>query len=201
MKNQRQIKIFFQVLLSGGILFSSFLMAASERAAKEVHREHEAHVHGGGKLEIAFDDRSATIEFRAAADAIVGFEYQPKKEKDKKTFEEKRKIFETDIGKMIRFAEELKCVINPSVIEMSTNASADSKSSQSTNLDKKDVHGEHADFFARYNVTCAKIPNGTKIKFDFTAFKKLVDLDITVLSGELQKAAEYKGKAITLDLK
>ena len=180
------------------LLCHSVTFAAEKR--KTAHREHEAHVHGGGTLEIAFDCLVGKMEFRVSAEAIVGFEHQPVKDKDKKTFEDTRKIFENDIGKMVAFAGEIKCISKLEVIELSVKSGEDLTSSH-ISAEKKEVHGEHSDFFTRYAVKCEKPLRGTEIKIDFAKFKKLKDLDITVLAGDLQKSAEYKGKIISIEMK
>ena len=61
--------------------------------------------------------------------------------------------------------------------------------------------GEHSDFVANYSVECKKEIKGTKVTFDFTAFKGLKDLDVTLLVGDLQKSVEVKRKPITVELK
>ena len=68
-------KIFFIVLFFGSIVFAN---------GKKEHRQHEAHVHGGATLSIAFDQLKGRVEFKAASEGVLGFEHQAKSEKDKK---------------------------------------------------------------------------------------------------------------------
>jgi hypothetical protein len=46
-------------------------------AAKKRH-QHSAHVHGTAKLDIAIEERTATVEFEAPAESIIGFEHKAK---------------------------------------------------------------------------------------------------------------------------
>ena len=61
--------------------------------------------------------------------------------------------------------------------------------------------GEHSDWAANFAVTCDKSPLGSKLTIDFAHFKRLKDIDVTILAGSIQKSVEFKGKPITTELK
>lgn len=158
--------------------------------AKEKHQEHAAHVHGGGKLAIAFDKSVGKIEFKSSAESILGFEHKAKTAKDKKNVAEKTTSFEKEISKMIQFDPTLNCQFKKEMIgQVPEGNDKDEKGS-----------GEHSDWVANYTVTCVQAPIGTKITIDFTQFKALKDLDVTILIDALQKSAEFKGQPIVIDL-
>ncbi len=161
------------------ILLISITTFAKE---KNEHRQHQAHVHGAATLNIAFDQVSGKIEFKSAADSVLGFEHAVKSDKDKKILSEAILKFETGISQMIQFDSVLGCVITKEKIEMIQD-------------------GSHADFRAHFNVTCLKAITGTNIIFDFTGLNKIKDLDVTVLADALQKTIEVKTKPVTLELK
>jgi hypothetical protein len=148
------------------------------------HREHGAHVHGGGTLAIAFDSLKGRVEFKAAAAGIVGFEYEVKTTKDRKTVEGAVTQFEKNITKMIQFDPALGCHFSKDKIAMQ----------------KESPQAQHADFVANFNVTCAKSILGSKLIVDFTSFSEMKDLDITVLVDSLQKTAEAKSQTVTIEL-
>lgn len=67
---------------------------------KKEHRHHEAHVHGGATLNIAFDQLKGKVEFKAASAGVVGFEHLAKTEKDKKTVTEAKTNMDANIAKL-----------------------------------------------------------------------------------------------------
>jgi hypothetical protein len=153
------------------------------------HREHGAHVHGGGTLAIAFDEMKGRVEFRAASAGVVGFEHEASTTKDKKTLQGVIAQFEKNIPQFVQFDSSLRCHFSKDKIGMVKEAHHDQEES-----------GEHSDFVADFDVTCVKSIAGSKITVDFSSFSALKDLDITVLVGSMQKSAEAKGKPVIIDL-
>lgn len=170
-----------KIILIAILVLSSLAFAKG----KKEHRHHEAHVHGGAVLNIAFDQLTGKIEFRAASAGVVGFEHVAKSDKDKKTVSDAIGNIETQIDKMIQFDSSLGCVFTKEKIEMVPE-------SEKSN---------HSDFVASFKVTCSKPVVGSKVTFDFTSFKKIKDLDVTVLADTVQKTAEVKAKPVVLELK
>jgi hypothetical protein len=174
------------------ISFLSALCFADSHPKKEKHhehREHGAHVHGGGTLAIAFDDAKGKVEFKGAAEGILGFEHQPRSDKDKKTVADEAAHFEKDISKLVQFDPSLNCQFQKDLIGQVPE-------------EGEEGSGEHSDWAANFSVTCNRSPLGTKITIDFTSFKRIKDLDITALIGSAQKSAEYKGrKPVVIELK
>ncbi len=165
--------------------------ASAKEAKKEKtheHREHGAHEHGAGKLAIAFDDAKGKIEFKGAAEGILGFEHQPRSEKDKKAVAEASQHFEKDIAQMIQLDPSLNCQFTKEMIGQVPE-------------EGEEGSGEHSDWAANFAVTCAKSPVGTTVTVDFSSFKLLKDVDVTVLAGAVQKSAEFKKKPVVIELK
>lgn len=161
---------------------SSLAFAAGTKKNASEHREHEAHQHGSATLGIAFEGLTGSVEFKAAAEGILGFEHKAQSEKDKKTLKNLTEKFENEIGKMIAFEKDLKCVISKDSIELISE-------------------GHHGDFVANYKVQCEKSPEGASLRLDFSSLKRIKDLDVTILIGAIQKSLELKGKPFKVDLK
>lgn len=176
------------------LIMLSLLSISMFAHAKSEHRHHEAHVHGGGKLNIAFDKLTGQIEFRAAAEGILGFEHIAKSDVDQKILADAKLKFESNIAKMIQFESVSGCIINKEKIEMVSE-----KIEKKHKKSKK--QSQHSDFMATFKVICNKSILGTKITFDFTSFKKIQDLDVTLLVDTLQKTVEIKDQPVTVDLK
>lgn len=168
------------------ILFSLFLILFNPFAfSKSEHRQHHAHVHGGGQLAIAFDGLNGQIEFKSSADSILGFESIPKTESQQKIVAEAESIFKDKISQFIKFDTLSQCQLTPNKIGQFFGSKT-----------KK-----HSDWIATYSVKCQKSLIKTQVTFDFTTYKNITDLDITLLIDSLQKSAEYKGQSLTVDIK
>lgn len=172
------MKLLFLLLVSG-LSFNA--------VAKEKH-SHGAHVHGVAKLAVAFDELKGKVEFKGAAEGVLGFEYAPKTEKDKKAVADVTKYFEEEISQMVQLDASLGCQFTKEQIGQVPEAG------------EKTIT-KHSEWVANYTVVCKKSPLGTKITFDFTQITHLNDLDITVLVGNLQKSEEFKKKPVTIELK
>ena len=118
----------------------------------------------------------------------MGFEHQPKNKNDEKVVADAVAQFETQIGNMIKMDSSLACQFTKESI------------SQIPEAGEKGL-AEHSEWVANFTVACAKSPLGTKVVVDFSGFKLLKDMDITVLIGSVQKTAEFKKKPVTIELK
>lgn len=181
------------------LLFVGFILGVTGAIAgnKKGHHHHKAHVHGTATLDLAFDQLKGRIEFKSPAEGVLGFEHMPKSDQDKKKLNDTITTFEKKIAAMIKFEEALNCIFTKEKIEMAEE--------ETEMTEKKDHHdekheGEHSDFIALFNVDCKKSPQGSKIKFDFSQFKGLRNIDVTILLDDLQKSVQVQKKPITLDL-
>ncbi len=164
---------------------------------KKEHRHHEAHVHGGATLSVAFDQLKGKVEFKAASEGVLGFEHEAKSEKDKKKLSDTIAKFEASISSMIKFDDSAGCVFSKEKIEMLT----EKENHDEKEKDREEHKGEHSDFVASFAIDCKKEIKGTKVTFDFAPFKGLKDIDVTLLVDDLQKSIEVKRKPVTIDLK
>ncbi len=178
------------------LLAGSIVPATASANSKKEHRHHGAHVHGTATLNIAFDQLKGRVEFKSASEAVIGFEHAAKSEKDKKKINDTIAKFATGIGSMIQFEEALGCIFSKGKIEVVTEEDHDDSSKGHV-----ERQGEHSDFVANFTIECKKEVKGTKVVFDFSQFKDLKDLDITLLVGDLQKSIEVKRKPVSVELK
>jgi hypothetical protein len=176
------------------VLFISLLSLsafAKEKEKTAVHRQHGAHQHGAGTLGVAFEGAKGRLEFKIPSDSIVGFEYTPKTDKDKKTKTDQLAKLEKNIADMVVFDAGLKCVITKDKVEVVKDEA-----------ESKEAHAEHSDTFATFDVLCAKSPEGSKIVFNFQKyFPKIQDLDVQIIAGNIQKSVEAKKNNTSIELK
>lgn len=140
-----------------------------------------AHSHGAGSLSVVFDGNMGLVEFKAAAEGVLGFEHQPKSKKDKEIYAAVSEMFSNKPEQFIQFAENAKCSFSKESLELTKT--------------------KHADFIVRYKVNCQSGLAATLLKIDFSSIKGLKDIDGTVMINDLQKSFEYKGKPVQIELK
>jgi hypothetical protein len=102
---------------------------------------------------------------------------------------------------MIQIPAEQGCVFTATQVGRVTDAGKGDEHDHSHKKNHDHKHGEHSDFVAMYDVKCQKAVEGAKITFDFRRFKRLKDLDITLVAGSIQKSAELKRKPLTVEVK
>lgn len=163
----------------------SLFLAFGCISAKAQHRQHLAHTHGAGKMSIAFDGLNGRIEFEVAAESILGFEYTPKTNSDKKVVARAIKSFQKDFDQMLQFDSALGCIFSPDKVEQKMEGKTSS----------------HSDFVATYNVQCKKPLIGSQVKFNFSRYEHLNDVDLTILIDAFQKAIEITNKESILVIK
>ena len=89
--------------LGVSLLIFSFDLGAAEK------RHHDAHVHGVAEINIAVEGAKATVEFRAPAESLMGFEHEAKSESDKKKRDAALEQLRTKKDQMVVFDPKLDC--------------------------------------------------------------------------------------------
>ncbi len=161
------------------------LSTLSSVGYSQAHRQHGAHKHGSAKLGIAFESLKGQLTLQLASDAIIGFEYVPKKESDKKKQQDGLEKLEKNIAAMVVFDPASKCVW----------------SKEKLAVDHHDG-GKHSDIDAIFNIVCEKDLVGTTLTFNIQKyFPKLADVDVQLLFQDMQKSVEANTPGFKVELK
>lgn len=175
-------------------------------AAAQQTRQLDAHEHGVGELNIAFEGNRVAMELHAPGADIVGFEYEAESAEDRAA-----------IGAAVELlARPLDLFVLPTAAECAVeHASAELES------DDHEEHGEHDDadhddhdeenhedeethseFHAEYVLTCANPDAITGIEFPyFDRFENARELEVQVATSAGAKAFEIERDAPSLDLR
>ncbi len=142
-------------------------------------RSRKAHEHGSAKLSIAFETAKGSpkgvMEFEAAGESVIGFEYEAKSAGDKAKQAAALRTLKARFGEMVIFPAAAGCRV--------TNKSAKVTSQG----------GQHSEVRAEFEVECAKALAGTEIRFGFgKVFPKVHDVDVALLVGEQQLSADVE---------
>ncbi len=145
-------------MLPAVALVPAFL-ASSALAANHEHREHDAHAHGHGTLDIVVEGELAMLELRMPGVNVVGFEHAPKEDAE---HEAVRRALEPlqDGASVFVLTPEADCVIEHSAAEITAVAHDEHHDDGHHDADEHAEHEadageeEHSELRATYQFRC-----------------------------------------------
>jgi hypothetical protein len=159
------------------------------------HRQHGAHVHGIGKLNIVLEGKEVHVELDSPAANIVGFEHQPRSAEDRAALE--RAVNTLREGeRLFLFSREAGCRQEKAVVESSLLAGANKDHHDHGHdhgaKDKDHDHAHvHADIRVEYHFECSRPERVDQLVVElFEAFPGTERLDVQYVIGSRQGAAE-----------
>lgn len=162
-------------------VFAVFALALPAAAAEK--HGHDAHVHGAGKLNVAIEGDTVSIELSAPADDIVGFEHPATTPEDKAAVAKAAAALKDGAGLFV-FPAAAGCRLEEAKVE--SGLLADAKPAAGDN---------HADFDADYRFHCANpaMIDGIDVKF-FARFPKAGELAVQSVTpkGQIKRALTPK---------
>jgi hypothetical protein len=137
--------------------------------------QHGAHVHGTAAVNIAIEERTATIEFTAPADGVVGFEHQAKSAADQTMQAMALDRLRNNIDSMVVVDPALGCRFSP------------------TKVDVVQQDAEHAEVLGTFAVSCHTPLAGSKVRFGFTkTFPRVQTVNVQLVGVTQQVGASIK---------
>ncbi|UWR24569.1 DUF2796 domain-containing protein (plasmid) [Sulfitobacter sp. S190] len=199
-----------------------FLITATHLAAEDA-RQLDAHEHGVGQLNIAFDDGQIAMELQAPGADIVGFEYAAQSADDRAKVD----------AAVAALARPLDLFVLPraagcSVVQAAASLNSEDLHDEHDEEDhaghdhahdhEEEKHAEHAEeehdheahaeaaghteFHAEYLLACADPAQATLIEFAyFDRFAGAQELEVQIISDQGATAFEVMRTAPTLDLR
>ncbi|MCK0096993.1 DUF2796 domain-containing protein [Yoonia sp. F2084L] len=191
-------------------LLATSTIAATSVLAEDT-RQLDAHEHGVGQLNIAFDGQQIALEFHAPGADIVGFEYAAESAQD-------RAAVDTAVATLARpldlFAlpDAAGCSVVQAAAALESEDGHDDHDHEEHAHDDHNhaehAHDDHADeaghteFHAEYLLTCADPSAVTKITFAyFDTFPNALEVEVQVISDVGATSFEVERDAPTLDLR
>jgi Protein of unknown function (DUF2796) len=137
--------------------------------------QHGAHVHGTAAMNIAIEERTATIEFTAPADSVVGFEHQAKSAAEQTTQAMALDRLRNNIDSMVVVDPALGCRFSP------------------TKVDVAQQDAEHAEVHGAFAVSCHTPLAGSTVRLGFTkAFPGIQTVNVQLVGVTQQVGASIK---------
>ncbi len=173
--------------------------------AQEARREVAPHVHGEGKLAVAIEGGTVSMELEAPAKDIIGFEHAPKTAKEKKLVADAKARF-TDGGKLFALPSQAQCKQTSVATELHGLAGPKAGKGHSHGKHthaKADAGGgaQHAEFRVTYVFAC-NTPAALKT-LDlayFAAFKGAEKLEVSLIGPKGQASMEASREKPSVDL-
>lgn len=174
------------LLLIQGMVVSGF--------CAEAYRQHTSHTHGVGKLQVAVDSNTLTIEMESPALNIVGFEYFPGNAEEEKRVHTATKLLH-DGAQLFAPTVTARCQMTESHVDSELLL-------EKHDHDGQHSHGEkerHSEFLAVYTFVC-KYPEAlTHVDIHlFRHFPAMEELDVRFATTNGQGAVELTPDASRL---
>ena len=191
-------------------------IAATSASAEET-RQLDAHVHGVGQLDIAFDGQQIAMEFHAPGADIVGFEYLPESAEDRTAVENAVATLARPMD-LFMISEAAGCSVIQATAGLETEEddheghdhdehAHDDHADKDEHSHDEHAHEDHADeathteFHAEYLLNCADPAALSEITFAyFDVFPNALEVEVQIISDAGATAYEVERDAPTLDL-
>ena len=197
-------------------LFALTAVVATPALAQEA-RQLNAHEHGVGQLDIAFDGDQIAMELHAPGADIVGFEYGAESAEDRAAVDAAVAALAKPLDLFV-LTEAAGCsIVNASAgLESEEEHDAHDDDHDDDHAADEGSHDDHADeghenesdeadhteFHAEYLLTCADPSAVTDITFAyFDAFPNALEVEVQVISDTGATSFEVERDAPTLDLR
>ena len=177
-------------------LIALLLMLPCFANAEPSKRQLGAHDHGYGKLNLAIEDQTVTVELETPAYNIVGFEHSPEGEKEKNIFKNAMSTLKNG-SKLFLFSETAGCKLIDVKIDSAISGGEHSvakehdhghKSSKHVSHTKGDIHSE---LHANYRFECNAIKKVKTLQVMlFRHFPNTRKLNVQIITPHNQSAKE-----------
>ena len=172
-----------RVFLSAALLSTSLAVVAT----KDEAREHGAHKHGHGRLNVVTEGTELAIELYMPAVNVVGFEHEPRTDEQKRAVEKVLQVF-GQVEKLFVPSPAARCKVENVVIEVGGMAHHEGESHgehehEGHDESEKGQEETHSELHARYHFHC-------------DSPKKLVRLEVQLFEN-LKNAEEIAAQVVT----
>ena len=182
-------------------------IAATTPIFAEETRQLDAHEHGVGQLDIAFNGKQISMELYAPGADIVSFEYAAESAEDRAKVDAAVAMLARPLDLFV-ITEAAGCTL------VQASAELERDEGQVDHEDEHDDHEDanhqekntdeprHTEFHAQYLLACANPGAVTEITFTyFDAFPNALEVEVQLISNKGATSFEVERDAPTLDLR
>ena len=189
------------------LLLIALALVSTTPVFAEQTRQLDAHEHGVGQLDIAFDGKQISMELHAPGADIVGFEYAAESAEDRAKVDAAVAMLVRPLDLFV-ITEAAGCTI------VQASAELERDEGQADHEDEHDDHEDanhqekntdeprHTEFHAEYLFACANPDAVTEITFTyFDAFPNALEVEVQLISNKGATSFEVERDAPALDLR
>ena len=185
-------------------LIAGIALSATPSLAEET-TQLDAHEHGVGQLNIAFDENKVAMELHAPGADIVGFEYGAKSDVDLAAIDAALQTLSDPLS-LFLLPEAASCIVITAHAKLeSEDSDHDDHDEEGHDEEGHDDHDEapgHTEFHAEYLLECANLTEMSAITFSyFEIFPNALELEVQVISDKGATAFEIERDVAKLDLR
>jgi hypothetical protein len=126
-------------------------------------------------LNIAIEERTATVEFVAPAESVIGFEHQAVTTADQNRQAKALDLLRDQIGRMVMFDPALGCTFSPTQVEVVRQGN------------------EHSEVHGTFAVSCQAPLSGSRVRFGITkTFPSIQTVNVQLVGTTQQAGAMIK---------
>ena len=175
------------------LILMTFLAAATGSANAGEHREHDAHVHGIGQLDIALEGEVLAVEFTTPAINLLGFEHAPEDDEQRARLREATERLQNGLA-LFSLPVDARCA--PESTEVESELLDDDHTHEEAGTEDHD----HADFHVSYRFHCEAVSALTTMEVNlFTLFPRTEKLEVQLITPAGQTGVELTPGAARLD--
>lgn len=179
--------------------------AAAAAAEEHGHRQHEAHVHGEARLDVALEGKGLVMQLDSPAVNIVGFEHPPSLPEESSAIERATRLL-NDGAALFVPAPEAKCRLASAKVTSEgmdpgapAEAEADHAEADHEDADHEEGH-HHAEFQAEYHFDCGapERMNSLEVRL-FGPFPGTHKVHVQLVTPKVQAAADLTPDAMRMN--
>lgn len=181
-------------------------------ASAEEKRHLDAHEHGVGTLNIAFEGNQIAMELEAPGADIVGFEHAPESAEDRESVDAMIAVLAQPL-KLFVLSDDAKCSVVEAKAALVGEGAEHDEHHDEDHAEHHDEHdnehhgedhaegGTHSEFHAEYLLSCAEPTAITQIDFAYFAqFPNAHELEVQLISDKGSHGYEVERDAPVLSL-
>lgn len=170
----------------------------------EENRQLDAHEHGVGQLDMAFDGMQIAMELHAPGADIVGFEYEAESAQDRAAVDAAVATLAGPLG-LFELPDAADCSVVQATAGLESEEEHDEHEDDDHAEEEHEDHANeagHTEFHAEYLLTCANPTAITDINFAyFDSFPNALEVEVQVITAAGATSFEVERDAPTLDLR
>lgn len=179
---------------------AGIVACAAFSASAEEHRQLGAHVHGHGRLNIAIEGKTVSIELEAPGADIAGFEHEAVTRAQRAAIEKAKATLASGLS-LFTPAATADCTQKSAKVSIEAEHGDEHEHHAEDGKEEAEESHHHSEFHAAYAFECASPARLTSMSFGyFKAFPNAQELDIALISPKGQTSYEVQRDKPRLDL-